>query len=343
MRPVPLRPVEGPARESPGKAPGPFDPGGGPPRPSRSDFDVVVVGGGPAGLSAAAFCGRKFLSTAVFEEECWGGILTRYCPDKRIDNYPGAPRGIHARDLADALFEEARVAHAELIGCGVEGITGNGEVHGKGFKVRGKVVILACGSSAAEARIPGEKGLADKGGGVHYHVPDPSRFRGMRVVVVGGGDTAVSHVQRLAGVAASVTLVHRRGALRAQHGFPEEMERMGNASILLGTSVETILGTHWVEGVRVKNVDSGHAFDIPADAVVVAAGRTPNTVLFRDLGLALDGKGQIVADVWQKTSLPRILAIGDVTSHLKMIVTAVAQAASAAHEAYAQVRSPYWR
>ncbi len=181
--------------------------------PRPKDYDVVIVGGGPAGLSAAAFCGKKFLRTAVFEGKCWGGILTRHCPDKRIDNYPGVPKGILAEELAALLVEQAHGAGADLIDLGVEEIAPDGTVRAKDLETAGKVLILACGSNAGEAGIPGEKEFA--GRGVHYRVHDPSRFRGMRVVVVGGGDTAISHVHRLLGAAVRVTFVHRKPHLRS--------------------------------------------------------------------------------------------------------------------------------
>jgi len=304
-------------------------------------YDVVIVGGGPAGLSAAAFCGRKFLRTAVFEGDCWGGILTRCCPDKRIDNYPGAPRGISAGDLAGLFFDGALEAGADLIECAVEEISPEGRIRATNVEATAKVVILACGSAAAEANIRGEREFAGRGG-VHYMVPDPARFRGKRVVVGGGGDTAVSHVQRLDGIADRVTLVHRQAGLRSQHGFPEPAARSRSLDILLCTAAEEILGSERVESVRMKDLGDGRIFDVPADAVIVAAGRVPNTTLFRDLGLRVDSKGQVVTDAWQKTSTARILAVGDVSSPLKMIITAVAQAAAAAHEAYMEIRAPYW-
>lgn len=309
---------------------------------ARSDCDVIIVGGGPAGLSAAAFCGRKFLSTAVFEGESWGGILTRYCPDKKIDNYPGAPRGVRAGRLADMMLEAAKETGAHLIEEAVEEISPNGVVRSRNRLVRGKVVILACGSTAAQARVPGETALAERGA-VYYRVPDPLLFRGRRVVVIGGGDTAVSHVQRLAGVAERVTLVHRHSSLRAEEAGAADLAGHKGVSLLFGTEVERILGTHRAEGVRARDLSSGRIFDVPADAVVVAAGRVPNTALLGELGLELDGRGRIVTDVWQKTSVQRVLAIGDISSHLRMIITAVAQAAAAAHEAHAQVRAPYWK
>ena len=141
--------------------------------------------------------------------------------------------------------------------------------------------------------------LADLDGGIFYKIPDPSRFRGKRVIIVGGGDTALSHLQRLQGIASRITLVHRQKTLRSEYGAPE--------------------------------IQDG------------AVGTKPNFALFRDLGVFLDSKGQVVADPWQRTNIPRFLAIGDISSPLKMIVTAVAQAAVAAHQAYVEVRSPYWK
>ncbi|MBI5418697.1 MAG: FAD-dependent oxidoreductase [Deltaproteobacteria bacterium] len=269
--------------------------------PAVSDYDVLVIGGGPAGLSAASFCGRKLLRTALFEGDCWGGILTRWCPDKRIDDYPGLSPGIRAVELAHSLLEFARRAEVDLVEKRVEEITEDGEV-------------LAGGE----------------------------RFRGKRVVIVGGGDTALSHAKRLSGIASRVTLVHRHKTFRTPNALPEELEREG-VEVLLSHSVETILGADSVEGVRLRSATTGEERDLPVDAVVMAVGTKPNSALLRELRVSVDWTGRVVTDQWQRTSVPGIFAIGDVSSHLKMIVTAVAQAATAAHQAYAEVRSPYWK
>jgi len=315
----------------------------GEPEAVRADYDVVVVGGGPAGLAAGAFCGRKFLRTAVLEGDCWGGVLTRWCPDKRIDNYPGLRPGIQARELADLLLDDARRARVDLVDERASRISRDRVVQAGDVRLHGKALILATGSTAAEAVIVGEKEFAERGCGVHYAVRNPSRFRGRRVVVVGGGDTAVSVVQRLHGVASRTTLVHRHESLRTTQGLHDEMTGGNGVEVLLECAVAAIFGGRSVEGVKVRNLSTGEERDIPADAVVLAVGRKPNTAMFRDLDLAIDAKGQVAADIWQRTSVPGILAVGDVSSPLKMIVTAVAQAAAAAHEAYREIRAPYWK
>ncbi len=313
------------------------------PHPSRKAYDVVVVGGGPAGLAAASFCGRKLLHTAVFEGDSWGGVLTRWCPHRKIDNYPGLRPGILAQELAGHLIDEARRADVALIARRVEEVTRDREVISGDTVVRGKMVIVASGSTASETGILREKEFAGRNAGVHYTVRDPATFRGKRVVVVGGGDTAWSHVRRLSGVASRITFIHRQNALGTSDRLPEGFDPEDGPEVLLHTAVETFLGSDCVEGVRLRNLASGEVIDLAADAVIMAVGRKPNTVLFRDLDLAMDGKGQIVADRWQKTNVPGILAVGDVSSHLKMIITAVAQAATAAHQAYLEVRNPYWK
>jgi thioredoxin reductase (NADPH) len=308
----------------------------------KAEYEVVIVGGGPAGLSAAALCAKKTLQTAVFEEERWGGILTRYCPDKRIDNYPGTTKGILAGELAALLVDDALESGANLFLEGVEEIGREGFLRTGNLEVTGKVMILACGSTTAEARIPGERILADAGL-VHYKIPDPSLFLGMRVVVVGGGDTAISHVQRLLPFAEHVTLIHRKPTLRSIPGIPEEMIEAGNLTVLLGARVEKILGSFRMEGIQVRTAGEEVPCNIPADAVIVGTGRVPNSISLRNLGLRLDSKGHVVTDERQRTSQPGILAIGDLSSQLKMIVTAVAQAAVASQEAYTQIRKPYWK
>ena len=307
-----------------------------------SDYDVLVVGGGPAGLSAASYCGRKFLRTAVFEGECWGGIMTRGCPDKRIDDYPGVSPGIRADELANSLLAFARRAEVDLVERRVEEITEKKEVRAGKEWFRGKVVILANGSTTTEAGIPREKEIADRGGGIYYEMPDPTRFRGKRVVVVGGGDTAFSHVERLSGIASRITLVHRQKEPRSTVASPAELERK-KVEVLLHHTVESILGSESVTGVRLRNARTGEERDLPADAVVMAIGTKPNSALLRELNVSMDWTGQVVTDRWQRTTVPGVFAVGDVSSQLKMIVTAVAQAATAAHQAYAEIRAPYWK
>ncbi len=315
----------------------------GTPDAAQAGYDVVVVGGGPAGLAAGALCGRKFLRTAVVESDTWGGVLTRWCPDKRIDNYPGLRPGVLAGELAGFLVDDARRARVDLIEERVDGISRDLSVRAGERRLRGTVLILATGSTAAEAEIVGEKEFAAPGGGVHYSVRSPSRFSGCNVVVVGGGDTAVSVVQRLRGIASRITLVHRQDSLRAVDGLPGDASARDGIDVALRCTVEAIFGGRRVEGVRVKDHGTGEERLIPADAVVLAVGRKPNTAMFRDLDLAIDARGQVVADFWQRTSVRGILTAGDVSSPLKMIVTAVAQAAAASHEAYREVRSPYWK
>lgn len=311
-------------------------------RVRASDYDVLVIGGGPAGLSAASFCGRKFLRTAVFEGESWGGIMTRGCPDKRIDDYPGVSPGIRAEELAQSLLASARRAEVDLIERRVDEITDTKEVRAGTDWFRGKAVILANGSITAEAGIPREKEIADRDGGIHYEMPDPRRFHGKRVVIIGGGDTAFSHAERLSGIASRITVVHRQKSPRSAVASPAELERK-KVEVLLSHTVETILGSDRVTGVRLRNAVTGEERDLPADAVVMAVGAKPNSALLRELKVSMDWTGRVVTDRWQRTSLPGVYAIGDVSSELKMIVTAVAQAATAAHQAYVEIRSPYWK
>jgi len=161
------------------------------------------------------------------------------------------------------------------------------------------------------------------------------------VVIVGGGESAISLVQRLSGIASRITIVHRQPAFRTQSSLPEEFEPDRGLTVLLDSTVEEILGNDRVRGVRVREHATGKVSVLPADAVVMAVGRRPNTAMFRDIGISLDESGQVRTDLWQRTNVPGILAVGDVSSHLKMIVTAVAQAAIAAHQACLDIRNPY--
>lgn len=304
---------------------------------------MIVIGGGPAGLAAASECGRSGLSTVLFEGNCLGGILTRMCPDKRIDNYPGLGRPVVARELASSLIGEALDAGADLVESRVDGITRDMEIRAGDLQVNGKAMILASGSTAAEAGIRGEVEFASRGKGICYSAPDPSLFRGKRVVVIGGGDTAISHVRRLSGFAGSITLVHRHDVLRGILPLPEEHDMETELDVILGAVVEEFLGNERLEKVRIRRIATGEETDLAADSAIIAAGRRPNTSMFAELGLTLDPYGSLWTDSWQRTSAPGIFAVGDVASPLKMIVTAVSQGVTAAHRAYAEIREAYWK
>lgn len=302
----------------------------------KYDYDVMVIGGGPGGLTTGILCAYRGLKTAVFEAETWGGILTRLCPDKLIENYPGLSGKISSKDLADSWVEEAKKVGAELKLERVTEIAKDKVVKTDNGEYRGKIIVLATGSTPAGPGIPGEEKFEDKG--VYYYVTNPESFAGKRVLIFGGGNTAVTSALSLADIAETITVAHKE---KEFHGFKndvEKMKKMPKIKILPLTELLQIQGKERAERVLLKDKDENKEYQMYVDAVILAIGRTPNTSLFKKLGIKLDDRGYIKTDQTQKTDVEGIYAVGDVTSDLELILTAAAHGATVAHHAYLDLK-----
>lgn len=293
-------------------------------------FDTVIIGGGPAGYTAALYAARAGLDTVVLEKMSPGGQMAL---TDTIDNYPGFEEGVDGFTLGmkmqqsagrfGAKTEYAEVLSAELTQDVKTVITGSGE-----FKA--KTVIIASGANPRELGLPNEKQLVGKG--VHYCAHCDGRFyKGKTVVVVGGGNTAVSDALYLSRIAEKVILVHRRDTLRATKIYREPLLKTENVTFCRDSTVSEILADESVSAVKLKNVKTGEETVVACDAVFVSVGRKPATGFLADK-LTLDENGYIPADETTRTEIPGVFAAGDVrTKALRQVVTAVSDGANAAY------------
>lgn len=293
-------------------------------------FDTVIIGGGPAGYTAALYAARAGFDTVVLEKMSPGGQMAL---TDTIDNYPGFEQGVDGFTLGmkmqqsaerfGAKTEYAEVISAELTQDVKTVITGSGE-----FKA--KTVIISSGANPRELGLPNEKQLVGKG--VHYCAHCDGRFyKGKTVVVVGGGNTAVSDALYLSRIAENVILVHRRDTLRATRIYREPLLKTENVTFYRDSTVSEILAEESVSAVKLKNVKTGEETVVPCDAVFVSIGRKPATGFLADK-LTLDENGYIPADETTRTEIPGVFAAGDVrTKALRQVVTAVSDGANAAY------------
>ena len=293
-------------------------------------FDTVIIGGGPGGYTAALYAARAGLDTVVLEKMSPGGQMAL---TDTIDNYPGFEEGVDGFTLGmkmqqsagrfGAKTEYAEVLSAELTQDVKTVITGSGE-----FKA--KTVIIASGANPRELGLPNEKQLVGKG--VHYCAHCDGRFyKGKTVVVVGGGNTAVSDALYLSRIAGKVILVHRRDTLRATKIYREPLLKTENVTFYRDSTVSEILADESVSAVKLKNVKTGEDTVVACDAVFVSIGRKPATGFLSDK-LTLDENGYIPADETTRTEIPGVFAAGDVrTKALRQVVTAVSDGANAAY------------
>lgn len=305
---------------------GQFAPSGG----AVQETDLVIVGGGPAGLTAGVYAVRAGLKAVVLERRNAGGQLAL---TPVVENYPGFP-SIAGAGLTEMILRQAR-QYVEVreneevleikVGKRIEAVTPRGS-----YLCR--ALILAAGADWKKLGAPGETELY--GHGVSYCATcDGYLYRGKTTVVVGGGNTALTDALHLAGLGCQVSVVHRRDALRAERHLQDAAARAGVAFIY-DSAVREILGQGKVEGVRVRDVKTGQERVLDCQAVFVAIGERPNVGLARDLGLKLRQDGSIWTDARLETSIPRIYAAGDVASQTRQIVTAVSQGAEAAIHAF---------
>jgi thioredoxin reductase (NADPH) len=294
--------------------------------------ELVIIGGGPAGLAAAIYAGRARLDTLVLEKQYPGGQA--FTTD-RVDNYPGFPGGIAGPDLTEKMAEQARGHGAEFGAAEVTGASLRG--HPKRLtttdgELLADTVIIATGAGPRKLGVPGEAELT--GRGVSYCATcDGPFFRGKAIAVIGGGDAALTEALFLARLAREVTIIHRRDQLRAVKSLQERAKSEPNIRFLLRARVERIVGTDQVRGLqaRVTGADGveGHA-ELPAEGIFIYVGNEPSTAFVRGQ-IELDQLGYVITDAEMRTSEDGVFGAGDVRRKgLRQIVTAVADGAIAA-------------
>ena len=293
-------------------------------------FDVIIIGGGPAGYSAALYTARASLDTLVIEQMAVGGQMTL---TGDIENYPGFDEGIDGFTLGMKMMQGAEKFGAKTEYTIVTGVELHGEVK-KVITASGeffaKAVIIASGANARKLGVKDEEKLI--GRGVHYCAHCDGRFyKGKTVVVVGGGNSAVSDALYLSRLAGKVYLVHRRDTLRATKIYHEPLLKAENVEFVFDSVIDEFIAEKRVNAVNVSNVKSGEKRTIECDGVFVSVGREPVTE-FLGGALPLDKNGYIIADETTKTDIAGVFAVGDVrTKALRQVVTAAADGAVAAH------------
>ena len=295
-------------------------------------YDMVIIGGGPAGYTAALYAARAGLKAVVLEKLSAGGQMAL---TSQIDNYPGFEDGIDGFELAEKMQQQAERFGAETELAEVTAVRLDREVkeiitsEGTFF---GKTVVVSTGANPRELGVPGEQALV--GRGVNYCAAcDGMFYKGKTVVVVGGGNTAAADAMILSRIAKKVILVHRRDTLRATKIYHEPLRNAPNVEFCWTSTVSRLLHEGKVTGVVIRDVNTGEESVVECDGVFVSIGRSPASQLVEGQ-LELDASGYIADDESTRTNLPGVFAVGDVrTKALRQVVTAVADGAMAAHYA----------
>lgn len=300
--------------------------------------DILIIGGGPAGMSAALYGLRAGMEcTVVNESPVQGGqVLSTY----EVDNYLGLPK-ISGIELGDAFQQHAEANGANFVTGRAVSIEKNNGVFTTtledGEKLESKTVIYAAGAEHSKLGVKGEEELA--GMGVSYCATcDGAFFKGATVAVVGGGDVAVEDAIYLARLCKKVYLIHRRDELRAANALQKELFSYENVEFLKSSVVEEIVGEDGVEGVRLKNVATGEEQNVSLDGVFIAVGIHPSTALLEGMAV-MDESGYVLIGEDCKCRMEGLYAAGDVRKKpLRQIITAVADGANAATSAAEYLR-----
>lgn len=295
-------------------------------------YDVVIIGGGPAGYTAALYAARAGLQVIVLEKLSAGGQMAL---TTQIDNYPGFEEGIDGFELAEKMQQQAERFGAETELAEVTAVRLDRkvkEIETSEGLFYGKTVVISTGANPRELGVPGEKLLV--GRGVNYCAAcDGMFYKGKTVVVVGGGNTAAADALLLSRIAEKVIIVHRRDTLRATKIYHEPLMNAPNVEFRWNSTILKLLHGDKLTGVTLRDVNTGEESTLECDGVFVSVGRAPATGLVEGQ-LELDPSGYIAADESTRTNLPGVFAVGDVrTKALRQVVTAVADGAMAVHYA----------
>ena len=295
-------------------------------------YDMIIVGGGPGGYTAALYAARAGLDVLLVERLSAGGQMNL---TGQIDNYPGFPEGVDGFQLSYNMQQQAerfgaKTRYAEVLELQLAGEvksirTNEGEYFAKS-------VVISTGANPRQLGVERANEMIGRGVGYCAHC-DGGFYRGKTVAVVGGGNSAVAEALYLSRIAKEVILIHRRDSLRATHIYQKPLQEAGNIRFVWDSEVAELLGEEVLSGVKIRNLKSGEEQILEIQGLFVSIGRKPATDLVKDQ-LTLDGAGYIMAGENTKTNLPGVYAVGDVrTKELRQIVTAVADGAMAAHVA----------
>jgi thioredoxin reductase (NADPH) len=295
------------------------------------DSDLIIIGAGGAGLAAAQYGARSNLKVLLFEEMAPGGQALVI---DRLENYPGIPEPISGFDFSDRMRRQAEGFGASIRSDSVTGLKKEGDlfvVETSGGKAAAWAVILATGAKHRHLDVPGEAEFS--GRGISYCATcDGPFFKGKRILVAGGGDSACDEAMFLAKLTDKLLMVHRKDRFRAQKALAERVLANPNIEVRFLHAVKEIYGTNHVEGVTLVRTDTGEEYREAVDAVFVFVGSLPQTSLVPDV--SKDETGSILTNDRMETSIPGLYAAGDVrATPFRQIATAVADGAIAAHSA----------
>ena len=305
------------------------------------EYDVLIIGGGAAGLTAGLYASRAGLKAALLERMMTGGQIINA---ERIENFPGFPEGISGADLGARMLDQATKYGLEIKLSEVMGLrqgnpawavdTYDGTVHARS-------VVVASGSTLRKLGVPGEEEL--HGAGVSYCATcDGAFFIDQVVGLIGGGDSALDEAMTLTEFAAKVVMLQRGNSFTGQRVLQDRVLSHPKVEVRWNTSVDAVLGEGQVEGVSVTEVTSGETSRIDLSGVFIFVGLEPNSQYLADL-LTLDNAGHVPTDIWMRTPLPGLLAAGDIRqSSAAQLVTSAGDGATAAIAAQRYVETGEW-
>ncbi|MGB8706519.1 MAG: thioredoxin-disulfide reductase [Dehalococcoidia bacterium] len=301
-----------------------------------SKYEVIIIGGGPAGLTAGLYTSRAGLKTLLIERGIFGGQIMNA---RQVDNYPGFPEGISGFELASLMHEQAIKYGLETINATVTAIkpASDYSVITAESNFEAEAVIIAAGSEYRKLEVPGEEELL--GRGVSYCATcDGFLFRDHDVAVVGGGDTAITDALELSEHASKVYIIHRRDQFRAGQVLKQKALARPKLEPVWNTVVEEVIGDNKVSALSIRNVKTGEITKLEVAGVFVAIGFEPNSQSFADI-IELDKNGLIKTDELMATSAPGIFAVGDIRKNSpRQVAGAVGDGATAALSAFKYLR-----
>ena len=305
------------------------------------NWDLIIIGAGPAGLTAGIYAGRSGLETLILEEKMAGGEAS---VTPWIENYPGF------ESISGPELIEKMIKHCKKFGAQINELEKVNSLDLKGGKKLVKTdratytasaIIIATGTYHSLLNVPGEKEF--QGRGVSYcAMCDGAFFKGKKVIVAGGGNSATMSANYLSNIAANVKLVHRKKELRAEKASVEALKKE-NVEFLWNSEVKEIKGDNIVKSVVLQNNKTGETREVEVDGVFVQVGEIANTRVIKEAGVAVDKEGFIIVDARQRTNIQGVFAAGDATNGpVKQIGTAVGQGIVAANEAFGYIKRPYY-